>query len=118
VPRRSPTSCSQPSTRRPADSLRRCHLALDTTGQDTGADTAQEWLPYICDEAAHHLRALSPTAAPPSLIHHAQEAGRFTAIAIGLLERDARMAPEAIADCLGHLLTVCVFADAAGKTSV
>jgi len=94
-----------------AGSLHRCHLALDTTGQDAQADTAEEWLPYIYDEASHHLASLSPTADPPSLIEHAQEAGRYTAIAVGLLDRDARMAPEAISDCLGHLLTVCVFAD-------
>ena len=96
-----------------AGSLRRCHIALGATGPDAGADTAEEWLPYICDEAAHHLRALSPTADPPSLIEHAQEAGRYTAIAIGLLDGDASMAPETISDCLARLLTVCVFADAA-----
>ena len=101
-----------------AGSLHRCHLALDATGHEAGANTAEEWLPYICDEAAHHLRALSPTADPPSLIHHAQEAGRYTAIAIGLLDGDAARAPEAISECLAHLLTVYVFADAAGKTSV
>lgn len=100
-----------------AGSLHRCHLALDATSHD--ADTAAEWLPYICEEAAQHLRALSPTADPPSVIEHAQEAGRYTAIAIGLLDGDAARAPEAISDCLAHLLTVCVFADAAaaGKPS-
>ena len=101
-----------------AGSLHRCHLALDATGHEAGADTADEWLPYICEEAAHHLCALSPTADPPSLIHHAQEPGRYTAIAIGLLDGDAARAPEAISDCLAHLLTGCVFADAAGKTTV
>ena len=100
-----------------AGSLHRCDLALEATAHLAGADTAEEWLPYICDETAHHLRALSPTAHPPSLIHHAQEAGRYAAIAIGLLDRDAARAPEAISDCLAHLLTVCVFADAAGKPS-
>jgi hypothetical protein len=101
-----------------AGSLHRCHLALDATDHDADAETAEEWLPYIYDETAHHLCALSPTADPPSLIHYAQEAGRHTAIAIGLLERDAARAPEAISDCLAHLLTVCVFADAAaGKPS-
>jgi hypothetical protein len=101
-----------------AGSLHRCHLALDTTGHDAGTDTGEEWMQYVCDEAAHHLRALSPTADPPSLIHHTQEAGRYTAIAIGLLDRDAARAPEAISDCLAHLLTVCVFADAATEASV
>jgi hypothetical protein len=99
-----------------AGSLHRCHLALDATGHDSDADTAEEWLPYIYEEAAHHLQALSPTADPPSLIHHPQEAGRYTAIAIGLLDRDAAKAPEAIADCLAHLLTVCVFAYRAAGT--
>jgi hypothetical protein len=101
-----------------AGSLHRCHLALGAYGQDAAADTAEEWLPYVYDETAHHLHALSPTADPPSVVQHAQEAGRYTAVAIGALDRDARMAPEAISDCLAHLLTVCVFADAAvGKPS-
>jgi hypothetical protein len=101
-----------------AGSLHRCHLALDATGQGSGTDTVEEWLPYIYDNAAHHLAALSPTTDPPSLIHQAQEAGRYTAIAIGLLHGDAAKAPEAISDCLAHLLTVSVFADAAGTTNV
>ncbi len=96
-----------------AGSLHRCHLALDATGDDADADTAEEWLGFICEEAAHHLRALSPAADPPSVIHHAQEAGRYTAIAIGVLDGDEARAPEAISECLAHLLTVCVFADAA-----
>ena len=99
-------------------SLHRCHLALDATGPDAGAGTAEEWLPYVSEEAAHHLRALSPTADPPSLIHHAQAAGRYTAIAIGALDHDAILAPEAISDCLAHLLTVCVFADVATEAGV
>jgi hypothetical protein len=47
------------------------------------------------------------------VVQHAQEAGRYTAIALGALDRDAAMAPEAISDCLAHLLTVCVFTDVA-----
>jgi hypothetical protein len=97
-------------------SLHRCHLALDAIGHQAGDDTAEEWLAYIYEEAAHHLLAVSPTADPPSLIHHAHEAGRYTAIAIGLLDDDAALAPEAISDCLAHLLTVCVFADRAAGT--
>jgi hypothetical protein len=96
-------------------SLHRCHLALAACGHDTGTDGAKQWLPYIYDEAAHHLHALSQTARPPSLIHHAQQAGRYTAIGIGHLDRDAARAPEAIADALGHLLTMSVFADAAAQ---
>ena len=97
-------------------SLHRCHLALDASGQDTGVDTAEEWMPYIYDEAAHALHSFSPRADPPSLIQHAQEAGRYTAIALGLLDGDATRAPEAISDGLAHVLTVCMFADiAAGK---
>jgi hypothetical protein len=96
-----------------AGSLHRCHLALTACVDDASADPAEEWVPYIWDEAAHHLSKLSMTADPPSLVQHAQEAGRYTAIAIGLLDHDAAKAPEAISDCLGHLLTVCVFAGAA-----
>jgi hypothetical protein len=94
-------------------SLHRGHLALDAYGREDPTDTADEWLPYVCDETAHALHALSPTAEPPSLIEHAQQAGRYAAIAIGALDRDAATIPETISDCLAHLLTVCVFADAA-----
>jgi hypothetical protein len=96
-----------------AGSLHRCHLALDAYGRENPTDTADDWLPYVCDETAHALQALSPTADPPSLIEHAQEAGRYAAIAIGALDRDAATVAETISDCLAHLLTVCVFADAA-----
>ena len=99
-----------------AGSLHRCHLALAACRHD-GAGGAEQWLPYIYDEAAHHLHALSQTARPPSLIHHAQEAGRYTAIAIGHLDRDATRTPEAIADALSHLFTVSVFADAAATAN-
>jgi hypothetical protein len=98
-------------------SLHRCHLALAACEHDTSTDGAKQWLPYIYDEAAHHLHALSQTARPPSLIHHAQQAGRYTAIAIGLLDRDATRAPEAISDGISHLLTVSVFADAAATAN-
>jgi hypothetical protein len=96
-----------------AGSLHRCHLALDAYGADHRADTADEWLPYVYDEAAHALHALSPAANPPSIVQHAQEAGRYTAIAIGALDADAVTVPETISDCLARLLAVCVFADAA-----
>lgn len=100
-----------------AGSLHRCHLAFDATGHDAGADTVEDWLPCICDEAAHALHAFPPTADPPSVIQHAQEAGRCTAVAIGALDADAARAPEAMSDCLANLLTVCAFANAAGKPS-
>lgn len=58
----------------------------------------------------------SPTSDPPGLIEHAQQAGRFAAITIGSLDEEAPSVPEAICDCLGHLLFVCVFADAASDS--
>ena len=58
----------------------------------------------------------SPAADPPPLIEHAQQAGRFAALAIGSLDRDAPTVPEAITDCLAHLLFACVFADAAARS--
>jgi hypothetical protein len=38
--------------------------------------------------------------------------------AIGALDAGAARAPEAISDCLAHLLAVCAFVDAVGKPSV
>jgi hypothetical protein len=93
-------------------SLHRCHLALHADGRSRGYD-ADEWLPLAYDQAADWLEHPSPTADPPPLIEHAQQAGRFAALAIGSLDGDAPAVPEAITDCLAHLLLVCVFADAA-----
>jgi hypothetical protein len=100
-----------------AGSLHRCHLALAASGpaHDSPLD---EWLPYVHEETAEELRRASPTAEPPSLIDHAEQAGRWAALAIGALDRDAPTAPQAIADCLAHLLFACVFADlASGRQS-
>jgi len=93
-------------------SLHRCHLALCADGQSRGYDS-DDWLVLAYDQAADWLKRASPTTHPPALIDHAQQAGRFAAVAIGLLDRDAASVPEALTDCLGHLLSVCVFADAA-----
>jgi len=97
------------------DSLHRCHLALRSDGEFRGYDT-DEWLPLAYEQAADWLRHPSPTAEPPSLIEHAQQAGRFAALAIGSLDRDAPDVPEAITDCLAHLLFTYVFADAAAHS--
>ena len=93
-------------------SLHRSHLALQADGHSRGYD-ADDWLTLAYDQAADALQTASPTADPPSLIEEAQQAGRFAALAIGALDADAPTVPEAICDCLAHLLFVCVFADAA-----
>ena len=98
-----------------AASIHRCHLALQSDGESRGYDT-DEWLPLAYELAADWLRHASPTAEPPSLIEHAQQSGRFAALAIGALDRDAPTVPETIADCLAHLLFTSVFADAAAHS--
>jgi len=95
-------------------SLHRCHLALQSDGESRGYD-AEEWLPLAYEQAADWLQHASPTAEPPPLIEHAQQAGRFASLAISSLDRDAPSVPEAIADCLAHLLFACMFAVAAGS---
>ena len=65
-----------------AGSLRRCHLALEADGRAHNYP-ADEWLPYVYDETAEELHQASPTAQPPSLIEHAEQAGRWAALAIG-----------------------------------
>ena len=95
-----------------AGSLHRCHLALHAHAHAYEYD-ADEWLPLVYDQAADWLQHASPTGEPPFLIEHAQQAGRYAAVAIGSLDRDSPSVPEAITDTLAHLLTVCVFADAA-----
>jgi len=94
--------------------LHRCHLALRSDGESRGYD-ADEWLPLAYEQAADWLQHASPATDPPSVIEHAQQAGRFAALAIGSLDRDAPTVPEAITDCLAHLLFTCVFADAAAR---
>ena len=93
-------------------SLHRCHLALEADGSSRDY-RPEDWLPLVYDEAMHALLDASPAADPPSLVEHAQEAGRCAALAIGSLDQDAPSAPEAISDCLTHLLVVCVFAETA-----
>ena len=95
-------------------SLHRCHLALQSDGESRGYD-ADDWLPLAYEQAADWLEHASPAADPPPLIEHAQQAGRFAALAVGALDRDAPTVPEAIADCLAHLLFASVFADTAGS---
>ena len=95
-------------------SLHRSHLALQSDGESRGYD-AEEWLPLAYEQAADWLQYASAPADPPSLIEHAQQAGRFAALAIGSLDRDAPTVPEAITDSLAHLLVACVFADVAGS---
>ena len=96
-------------------SIHRCHLALQSDGESRGYDT-DEWLPLAFEQAADWLEHASAAADPPPAIDHAQQAGRFAALAIGSLDRDAPSVPEAITDCLAHLLFTCVFADAAARS--
>ena len=93
-------------------SLHRCHLALQSDGESRGYD-ADEWLPLAFEQAADWLEHASAAADPPPAIEHAQQSGLFAALAIASLDRDARSVPEAITDCLAHLLFTCVFADTA-----
>jgi hypothetical protein len=96
-------------------SLHRCHLALQADGESRGYD-ADEWLPLAYEQAADWLQHASPAADPRPAIDHAQQAGRFAALAIDSLDRDAPTVPEAITDCLAHLLFTCVFVDAAARS--
>ena len=69
--------------------------------------------PSAYEQAADWLEHASAAVDPPALIDHAQQAGRYAAVAIGSLDRNAPNATEAITDTLAHLLAVCVFADTA-----
>ena len=71
-----------------AGSLHRCHLALQSDGESRGYEP-DEWLPLAYEQAADWLEHASPAADPPPLIEHAQQTGRFAALAIGSLDRDA-----------------------------
>lgn len=93
--------------------LHRCQLALDLDAAAAGYEP-EEFVATARDLAAELLERLAPSPESRSVAAHAQEAGRWTAIAIDLLDRDDHAAfAEAAADCLGRLLVLCVFADAA-----
>ena len=93
-----------------AGALYLCHLALETAERD---DPVDEWVSYALEQAAEALPHVSLSTRPPSLIHHAEEAARWVAVAIDKAYSDPPAAPRAIADALGHVLVVCVFADLA-----
>jgi hypothetical protein len=96
-----------------AGGLHRGQQALEADGRARGYH-ADAWLPFVYEQAADWLGHASPTVEPPSLIEHAQQAGRFAGLAISSLDRDAPDVPQAISDCIAHLLFTCVFADEAG----
>jgi hypothetical protein len=95
-------------------SLHRCQRALEADGRSRGYH-ADEWLPLAYEQTAEWLEHASPTSEPPPLVEHSQNAGRLAALAIGALDRDLPSVPEAIGDCIAHLLVVCVLADEAGQ---
>ncbi|MGH2945810.1 MAG: hypothetical protein ACRDPC_06035 [Solirubrobacteraceae bacterium] len=95
-----------------AGSLRRCDLALAADGRRRGY-SAEEWLPIVYDVADDSLRHASPMDEPPPAVHLSQDAGRWVAMAIDALDRDAPSVTECLADALGRLLVVCMFADVA-----
>jgi len=97
-----------------AGSLRRCHLALEADGRDRGY-TADEWLPVVYNVADDALRRAAVTDDPPPVVHLSQDAARWVAIAIDTFDRDAATVTDALADALGRLLIVCMFADIAGR---
>jgi hypothetical protein len=94
-------------------SLRRCHLALEADGRERGS-TSEEWLPVIYTVADAALeRATASDDAP--VVRLAQDAARSVAIAIDALDRDAPTVTDELADALGRLLIVCMFADIARR---
>jgi hypothetical protein len=92
--------------------LRLCHCALERDGHEH-AYNADEWLPAVYDIAAPLLESAQLHREPPSVVEHAQGAVRWLSRAIVSLDQDAPDAAAAIADALGCLLALCVFADAA-----
>jgi hypothetical protein len=94
-----------------------CHRALELDGQAHGYTTA-EWLPAVYNTAAPFLEQGRLRRDPPSIVESVQQAVRWLAGAIINLHQDAPDTPAAIADGLGHLLTLRVFAHAAGNRRV
>jgi hypothetical protein len=92
--------------------LHLCHRALELDGR-AHDHTADEWLPAVYDITAPLLEGARLHREPPSVVEHAQEAVHWLSQAIINLDQDASDATAAIADVLGRLLALCVFADLA-----
>jgi hypothetical protein len=92
--------------------LHLCHRALELDGR-AHDHTGDEWLPAVYDTTAALLEGARLHREPPSVVEHAQEAVRWLSHAIINLDQDAPDAAAAIADGLGRLLALCVFADVA-----
>jgi hypothetical protein len=75
-----------------AGSLHRCHQALELDARRRGY-TVEEWLPVAYEVAASALTGTQFDREPPSVVEHAQQAGRWTAIAIDSLDQDAPGVP-------------------------
>lgn len=86
--------------------------ALELDGQAHGY-TADEWLAAVYDIAMPLLTEARLDREPPSIVDNVQDAVRWLAHAIINLDRDTPAVPAAIADGLGPLLALCVFADVA-----
>jgi hypothetical protein len=72
-------------------------MALELDGR-RHAYTAEAWLPVVYDIAQGELTDTRLDREPPSVVEHAQQAGRWTAIAIDNLDQDAALVSDAIAD--------------------
>jgi hypothetical protein len=95
-----------------ADVLHRRHLALELDGRAHDY-AAHEWLPVIYDVAMPLLESARLDREPPSVVQHAQETVHWLASAVINLDHDSTETPAALADALGRLPIVRVFAHAA-----
>ena len=93
--------------------LHRCHRALELDGRAHQYE-ADDWLPVVTDSATSLLEAACLRREPPSFVEHAQDALRWISRAIVELEIDSDDAAAAIADALGRVLALHIFADAVG----
>jgi hypothetical protein len=97
-----------------AVALYRCHQALELDGQ-AHEYSAEEWLPAVYDTAAPLLETARLNREPPSLVEQAQEAVCWLSRAIVDLDEDSPDAAAALADGLGRVLALHVFAEVARR---
>jgi hypothetical protein len=97
-----------------ASALYRCHQALELDGQAHHYATDQ-WLPAVYVIAGPLLQAARLDRDPPSFVEHAQEAVRWLSRALVDLDEDSPDAAAALADGLGRVLALHVFAEVARR---
>lgn len=94
-----------------AVALNLCERALELDGRSHGYRTV-EWRPTVHDVANAITAAPQLDREPPSIVSYAHDTLDWLARAIADLDQDSPEAAAALAETLGRLLAISIFAEA------